>query len=84
MLVQPSLVERVRTLVRDVVSVEVPSDETDLIESGLIDSLTLITMIAEIEQEFQVQLALEDLDVEQFRTVQRMAQFVSEALLTMS
>lgn len=81
MLVQPSLIDRVRTLVADVVSVDVPSDQTDLIDSGLIDSLTLITLIAEIELEFQAQLALEDLDVEQFRTVQRIAQFLSDAAL---
>ena len=79
MLLQPSLNDRVRALVQDVVSVEVPSDHTDLIDSGLIDSLTLITMIAEIEQEFGVELALDELDVEWFRSVDRIVQFLGRA-----
>jgi D-alanine--poly(phosphoribitol) ligase subunit 2 len=75
------MVDRVRILIRDVLSFEVPTDNTDLIDSGVIDSLALVTMIAEIEEEFQVELPLDDFDVEQFRSVQRIAEFLSKALL---
>ncbi len=75
------MVDRVRILIRDVLSFEVPTDNTDLIDSGVIDSLALVTMIAEIEEEFQVELPLDDFDVEQFRSVERIAEFLSKALL---
>jgi D-alanine--poly(phosphoribitol) ligase subunit 2 len=78
---EPTMVDRVRILIRDVLSFEVPTDNTDLIDSGVIDSLALVTMIAEIEEEFQVELPLDDFDVEQFRSVQRIAEFLSKALL---
>ncbi len=77
----PTMVDRVRILIRDVLSFEVPTDNTDLIDSGVIDSLALVTMIAEIEEEFQVELPLDDFDVEQFRSVERIAEFLSKALL---
>jgi acyl carrier protein len=78
---EPAVVARVRLLVSDVLAVEVPSDDTDLIGSGLIDSLALITMITEIEHEFGLELALDDLDVAQFRSVRTIADYLSRAAL---
>jgi acyl carrier protein len=70
-------VERVRLLIRDVLSVEVPRDDTDMIDSGLLDSLALVSLIAEIEQEFQLEIPLDDLDVDQFRSAERIAQLLA-------
>ena len=81
MATEPAVVARVRLLVSDVLAVEVPSDDTDLIGSGLIDSLALITMITEIEHEFGLELALDDLDVAQFRSVRTIADYLSRAAL---
>ena len=61
-------------MLRAVLSAEVPSDDTDLIESGLIDSLAIVTIIAETEQEFGVEFPLDDLDVNEFRSVERIVQ----------
>jgi D-alanine--poly(phosphoribitol) ligase subunit 2 len=70
-------IDRVRLLIQDVLSVDVADGDTDLIESGLIDSLGLVTMIVEIEQEFRVELPLDDLDVDRFRSVNRIAEFLA-------
>jgi acyl carrier protein len=70
-------IDRVRLLIQDALSVDVPDGDTDLIESGLIDSLGLVTMIVEIEQEFRVELPLDDLDVDRFRSVNRIAEFLA-------
>jgi acyl carrier protein len=69
-------VDRVRLLIRDVLSVEVPDGDSDLIDSGLLDSLALVTLIAEIEHEFKLELPLEDLDVDQFRSVERILELL--------
>jgi D-alanine--poly(phosphoribitol) ligase subunit 2 len=69
-----STVDRVRLLIGDVLSIEVPAADTDMIESGLLDSLALVSLIAAIEQEFQVELPLEDLDVDRFRSADSIAQ----------
>lgn len=70
-------VERVRLLIREVLSIEAPDDGTDMIESGVLDSLALVSLIAEIEEEFQLELPLDDLDVDQFRSAERIAQMLA-------
>ena len=40
--------------------VEVPSVETDLIDTGLVDSLTFVEFLAQLEAGFGVRVSLED------------------------
>jgi acyl carrier protein len=75
-----STVDRVRLLIEDVLSIEVPDDDNDMIDSGLLDSLALVSLIAGIEQEFQLELPLEDLDVDQFRSVESIVQLLATSL----
>lgn len=75
-------VERVWLLIRNALSVDVPDGDTDLIDSGLLDSLALVTLIVEIEDEFEVELPLEDFDLDRFRSVERIAAFLTEAYPT--
>ncbi len=69
--------ERVRLLIREVLSFDVPSDETDLFDSRLIDSLALVSLIAEIEERFGIRIELDELDLDQFRSVDRIADFLA-------
>jgi D-alanine--poly(phosphoribitol) ligase subunit 2 len=71
-------VDRVRSVIRGALNVEVPRDDTDLIYSGLLDSLALVTIIVEIESEFGVELPLEDFDLDRFRSVDLIAEFLTE------
>lgn len=68
-----ALVEQLRGLFREALNIEVPSRETDLIEAGLLDSLALVELLFEIEHRFAVDLALEELDIDNFRTLDRLA-----------
>jgi acyl carrier protein len=70
------VVERVLRLFGDELSIDVASPTTDLIETGLLDSLALVELIAAIEQEFQVDLALDTLEIDAFRSVESIAAFV--------
>jgi acyl carrier protein len=70
------VVERVLRLFGDELSIDVASPTTDLIETGLLDSLALVELIAAIEQEFQVDLALDALEIDAFRSVESIAAFV--------
>lgn len=71
------LTERISGLIRDALQVEVPTPETDLIDAGLIDSLALVTLITEIEQDFGVQLPLDEFDIDRFRSAEQIAAFVA-------
>jgi D-alanine--poly(phosphoribitol) ligase subunit 2 len=68
--------ERIRTIIRDALSVEVPSHDTDLIEAGLLDSLALVSLLAEIEQALGVELPLDELAVDDFRSIERIRVFL--------
>jgi D-alanine--poly(phosphoribitol) ligase subunit 2 len=58
---------------------EVASEQTDLIETGMLDSLALVELLFEIEREFQVDLALDELDIDNFRTIERIGEFVERS-----
>lgn len=72
--------ERVVALIRDALFIEVPSDDADLVALGLLDSLAIVTLIGELELAFGVELPLDDFDVEDFRTVERIAAFLAGVL----
>ncbi len=67
---------RISDLIRDRLSVEVPTPDTDLIESGLLDSLALVTLITALEEAFACELPLDDFDLERFRSIERIGEFL--------
>jgi acyl carrier protein len=67
------LIDRVERLLRDRLNLDLPSRDTDLIETGLLDSLALVELLYEIEQEFHVEIPLDELELEHLRTVEAVA-----------
>ena len=72
-----NLERRIAVLFSDKLNVQVPSLETDLIDTGLVDSLTFVEFLAHLEQDFGVHVSLEDLEIDNFRTIARIAAFVA-------
>lgn len=75
----PETASLVTDLIRDRLSVDVPASDTDLIESGLLDSLALVTLISALEEAFACELPLDDFDLECFRSVERIVEFLRSA-----
>jgi D-alanine--poly(phosphoribitol) ligase subunit 2 len=71
-----ALKEQIRSLFVQQMSVDVPSHETDLLEAGLLDSMGLVDLLMHIEKAFGITIGLEDLDVEDFRSVNSIAAVV--------
>jgi acyl carrier protein len=69
--------KRLATLLAQTLDVEAPPPDAELIESGFLDSLQLVELLAALEQTFGVSITAEDLDLENFRTLDRLAAFVS-------
>jgi D-alanine--poly(phosphoribitol) ligase subunit 2 len=69
-------IARAQQIFEDALSVTAPAPDVDVIASGLIDSLALVTLIFELEQGFDVQVPLEALDVEDFRTISNIVHMV--------
>ena len=59
--------------------IEAPSPDTDLFESGTLDSLQLVELLLQLERRFGVRIAIESIDLEQLRTLERIARLVEAA-----
>ena len=70
-------VNRIESLLREVLAITPDGIDEDHIESGLLDSMALVELLHAIEQEFAVELPLEDLDVDLLRSVRGIATYVS-------
>jgi acyl carrier protein len=58
-------------------NLEVSSVDTDLVETGLLDSLALIELLAQLEETFDVSVSTDDLELENFRSIASIAGFVA-------
>ncbi len=58
------------------------NDDDDLLLSGLIDSLGVVRLIAFIEATFDTHIPPEDVTIENFGTVQAIADYVQSRLAT--
>jgi acyl carrier protein len=67
-------------LMSDELKLAVESTETDLIVSGVIDSLALADLVSALEARYGVEIILGELDLEVFRTVTTIAIFISQLL----
>jgi acyl carrier protein len=60
--------------------IDVPSPDTDLIETGLLDSLRLVELLLHIESELGSHIALEEVDLDDLRSTRRMAGLIDGRL----
>ena len=58
-------------------NLDVSSVDTDLVETGLLDSLTLVELLTQLEETFGVSISTEDLELENFRSIANIAGFVA-------
>ena len=68
--------EQIASLLAGALNLDVPSVETDLFETGVLDSLAFVELLLALEQHFVVSTSLEDLEVDNFRSIARIADFV--------
>ena len=72
--------EEIKSAVRDFVlrsiHVSTLSDDDDLFQSGLVNSLFAVQLMTFIERTFSIDVEVEDLDVENFKSLNATAAFV--------
>ncbi len=70
------LVRTIGKLIAEKLLVEVHSPEDDLLATGVLDSLTLIELLLSLEQRFGMRIPLDELEIEDVRSVQSIARLV--------
>jgi acyl carrier protein len=73
-----SLAGSVRQLIVDKLTVDVASDDTDLLTEGVLDSVTLVQLIMHLEQTFDIRVELADLEIDDLRSVRSIATLVAK------
>lgn len=69
--------DQIMRLISELAHIEAPSVETDIIESGLLDSLLFVELISSLEKRFGVHISLDDIELDNFRSVRKIAEFVN-------
>ena len=57
-------------------NLDIPSVDADLFEIGVLDSLVFVELLVHLEREFGIKTSVEDLEIDNFRSIARIAEFV--------
>lgn len=71
------LEERLALTLAEVLHVDAPSRETDLIRTGRLDSVGLVDLLLRLERQYGIRVDMETLEVDQFRTLGSLTAFVA-------
>jgi D-alanine--poly(phosphoribitol) ligase subunit 2 len=76
--------EGLRQIFEETFHLDTPAPDVDLVETGILDSFQLVELLVQLEKKFGVQVDIEDLDLDDLRTIERiganvLAKAVSQA-----
>jgi acyl carrier protein len=71
-----ALIERLGALFVECFHIEVPSPDTDLLESGILDSLQFVELLVQLEQRFGHRVEVDSLNIDDLRTLERIARLM--------
>lgn len=71
-------------LFSDKLNIMVPSMTTDLFESGVMDSQKFVELLLHIEEEFNTQISVEKFEIDNFRSIAKMASLICSTTSSLS
>ncbi len=75
-LIAPKIIE----LLSERIQIEVASNEEDFVASGMLDSLGLVELMASLEETFEIHIPFDEIEIDNFRSVTRIAEFVTSRM----
>ena len=74
------LEKRVVAILTKELGLDVPSVQTDLMQSGAIDSMALVELLLHLEATFAIRIELEKVDLNELKSAASIAAFVAKAV----
>ena len=71
------LEQQITGIFREALKISVPSSDTDLLATGMLDSLGFVDLVVQLEERFRIRIAMEALEPDNFRSITSIATFVS-------
>lgn len=68
--------ETVRNFIASSISIKGLKDDDDLFESGIVNSLFAVQLMTYIEKTFGIEVGMDDLDIENFKSLNATTEFV--------
>ncbi len=68
--------DQIRAFFSEKLSVEISSVDTDLVQAGILDSLALVELLGYIEKEFETEISLDNIGIEDFHSIAKIAEYV--------
>jgi methoxymalonate biosynthesis acyl carrier protein len=72
----PGVEQRIRKILNDRLQIESPAADQDLFQEGILDSLSFVDMLVALEGEFSITIALDQVDLDDFRSITRICNYV--------
>jgi methoxymalonate biosynthesis acyl carrier protein len=72
-----AIASRLAAVFTEGLNVEAPHPDTDLIESGILDSFQFVELLLQLERHFGFRMKIEDIDLEDLRSLARIARLVA-------
>jgi D-alanine--poly(phosphoribitol) ligase subunit 2 len=76
--------DRLCRLFAERLNVEVTSADADLFETGVLDSLGFVELLTHVEREFQIRISVDEIDLDHFRSITKIAAFIDARLAGIS
>jgi len=70
------LQHRIANLFSTALNLDVPSVDSDLFDTGVLDSLAFVQLLFHLEEEFGVSTSVEDMEVDNFKSISSIANFL--------
>ncbi len=77
----PGVEQRIRTILNDRLQIEAPASDQDLFQEGILDSLSFVDMLVALEGEFSINIALDQIDLDDFRSISRICDYIKKHTL---
>ena len=72
-----AIIERLGAVFVESFHMDAPSPDTDLLETGILDSFQFVELLVALEQRFGLRIKIDDIDLDDLRTLERIARLVA-------
>jgi acyl carrier protein len=77
---ESELIGVVTRILHDTLHTDVDDPDRDLIDDGVLDSLAVVELLFEIERLLNERLTLDEMEIDDFRSVRRIARFAASRI----
>ena len=73
-----SIEQRLGRIFEEQMQLAVPTADTDLFETGGMDSLSFVELLLVLDRDFGIHVSLDSLELDNFRSIARIAHFIAD------